>query len=249
MDATFRSKVRDRVLAATPDAHRRLGLEVHSQRPAGDLMREPDVTLTDYALSVECALFAFTLARIPTDQIAFRFAAGGFFLALGLSAATGGTVHGYCSSADSGTCATLWMLTLQAIGLASASLWVAGAMLFSERVGRALALLAIPLLMIYGSAVLLVTQAFWIAFTAYLPAMLLLALGFVAARAQLPPTSRLLGVSGVAVSLASCMVQYLKIGLHPVYVSHNALAHVIQGIAMALLLVALRSAVSRPRTP
>lgn len=209
-------------------------------------MREPDVTLTDFGLAAACAAFAFVIIQTAGNRSSLRLAAAGFFLFLGLSAAIGGTVHGFCASEESGTCVTLWLLTLETVGLASASLWVAGAMLLSERAARPLALLAIPLLTIYSGSVLLVTRQFWIAFSAYLPAMLLLSFGFLAVRAQLRPGTWLVGVSGVVTSLASCAVQYLQMGLHPIYLSHNALAHVIQGIAMTLLFVSLRQAVSAP---
>ena len=210
-------------------------------------MREPDVTLTDYGLAAECALFAVILVRRTSNQFALRRAAACFFFFLGLSAATGGTVHGFCSTADSGTCASLWVLTLLSVGLASASLWVTGAMLHSQKAAKPLALLAVPLLIVYGGAVLLVTQQFWIAFTAYLPAMLLLSFGFLKGGTPLPRTWRLIGVGGIAISLVSCAIQYLKVGVHPVYLTHNALAHVIQGIAMALLFVTLQHATSAAR--
>jgi hypothetical protein len=211
------------------------------------VMYEPDVTLTDYGLAVECAVFAFALLRTAGHQIALRLGGTGFFLFLGLSAAIGGTVHGFCSSEETTTCAVLWVMTLETVGLAAASLWVSGAMLLSEKIAPRLCVLAVPLLTIYSIAVLLVTQSFWIAFTAYLPAMLLLLLGLLTTRLSLSWKSRLIGVVGVLVSLSSCVVQFLKIGLHPVYLTHNALAHVIQGIAMALLFVALRHAVLAPR--
>ena len=58
-------------------------------------MTEPDVALTDYALFVECAAFAWLIARRPTDLMTLRRWTVLFFVFTALAALFGGTVHGF----------------------------------------------------------------------------------------------------------------------------------------------------------
>src|SRR5688500_8542244 len=90
-------------------------------------MSEPDVTLTDYALALECAVLAVFLGLTPTSRKWLRSAGTAFFVFLGIAAATGGTVHGFCAEMQSPTCKLLWQLTLLFTGLAASSTWILGA--------------------------------------------------------------------------------------------------------------------------
>ena len=55
-----------------------------------------------------------------------RVAGVGFYVFLGLSAAAGGTVHGFCPGDAARACDLLWRFTLLMIGLAACSTWVLG---------------------------------------------------------------------------------------------------------------------------
>src|SRR5437016_2062948 len=122
-------------------------------------MSEPDVTLTDYGLALECAVCAAFLGLTPTVSKSLRSAGMFFFIFMGLSAATGGTIHGFFPEKQSPECRFLWQLTLQSVGLAAFSTWILGAGLFaSGRTGRWLALAAIPQIALYSMLVLLMTQ-------------------------------------------------------------------------------------------
>lgn len=198
-------------------------------------MREPDVTLTDYGLTLECALLAILLGRLKDRNAIMKRAGVGFFTFMGLSAAFGGTVHGFCPEMTSTACRVLWQLTLQAIGLSAFSMWILGASLVARSgAGQLLGGLGLPALMLYGGAVYGFTQDFWIAFTIYLPAAILLLAGFwVSARRDL--RSARIGAIGSLLSFLSSGIQLAKVGLHPAYFNHNALAHVVQGIALWLM--------------
>jgi hypothetical protein len=204
-------------------------------------MSEPDVTLTDYALAVECAVLAVFLGLTPTGRRGLRSAGISFFVFLGVAAATGGTVHGFCTDKQSPACQVLWQLTLQFTGLAASSTWILGAcVIASGRTARWLALLAIPQIAFYSTAVFLITQQFWIAFTIYLPAALLLLTGFCRAVWRDGRRFLLVGASGSVLSLLSCLLQYMRIGIDPVYFNHNALAHAVQAVALAFLFLGIR---------
>ena len=204
-------------------------------------MSEPDVALTDFAVAVECAVLAAFLRFTPTSRNGLRSAAMYFFIFLGLSAAMGGTVHGFCTEKQSRECQVLWQLTLQSIGLASASTWaLAAGILTTGRAGRRLALAIVPQIALYSATVLLITQEFWIAFTIYLPAALLLLAAFCRAVWYHGHRFLLVGVAGSLLSFVSCFLQFMRIGIDPVYFNHNALAHAVQSIAIALIFLGTR---------
>ena len=204
-------------------------------------MSEPDVTLTDYGLALECAFLATFLGLAPACRKGLRCAGMFFFVFLGLSAATGGTVHGFCPDQNSPGCQLLWQLTLQSIGGAAFSTWILGAgILATGRTGRWLALAAFPQIALYSTIVFLMTQEFWIAFTIYLPAALLLLAGFCSSAWCDGHRFLLVGASGSVLSFVSSWLQFMRIGIDPVYFNHNALAHVVQAVALALIFLGIR---------
>lgn len=205
-------------------------------------MLEPDVTLTDYALAAECGVLAVLLVRTAASLRGIRGAGIGFFAFLGLSAATGGTVHGFCPDQESAGCLILWQATLQLVGLASASLWiVGGAMLTGGRSRSSLVLAAVPQFTIFSTLSLLVTQQFWLAFSIYLPALVIVFVAFVR-EAMRNGGIWWSGAAGTVLSLSSCLVQFFGIGIPALHLSHNAAAHLVQGAALVLLLVGIRRA-------
>ena len=58
-------------------------------------MTEPAVTLTDYALAVECAVIVFVLARLDARDRKLFFWFVVFFASIGAASVFGGTVHGF----------------------------------------------------------------------------------------------------------------------------------------------------------
>jgi len=204
-------------------------------------MLEPDVTLTDYGLALECAVLAAGLRLAPTRRPELRNAGILFFVTLGIASATGGTVHGFCPDPQTPQSRWLWQLTLQAIGLAAYSTWRLGAgILVAGRTARWLTLAAFPQLTLYSASALLLTQEFWITFTIYFPAALLLLVAFFRAVRRDGHRFLLLGIASSILSFASCFVQFMRISLHPVYFNHNALAHVVQAVSLFLLFFAIR---------
>jgi len=204
-------------------------------------MSEPDVTLTDYGLALECAFLATFLALKSTRQKMLRDAGMFFFVFLGLSAITGGTVHGFFPDQNSPGHRHLWQATLQLIGLAAFSTWIlASGILAKGRPGRWLAVAAFPQIALYSTLAFLVTQEFWIAFTIYLPAALLLLAGFCCGAWRDGHRFLLVGASGSVLSLLSSFLQFMRIGIDPVYFNHNALAHVVQCVALVLIFLGIR---------
>jgi hypothetical protein len=74
----------------------------------------------------------------------------------------------------------------------------------------------------------------------YLPATLFLFLAFVLQMRTGRKQPALFGASGVLITFVGAAVQRLGIALHPTYFNHNALYHVLQAVALVLLLAAFR---------
>jgi hypothetical protein len=204
-------------------------------------MTEPDVTLTDYLLVVECAAFAWLIARRPARLEALRRWIVAFFLFTALAALSGGTVHGFFSANDGGMGSVLWKLSMLAIGATALAGCAIGARLLFARDGAARVVgIAAVLAGVYAATILFVNDAFWIAVVGYLPAAALLFVAFLTAAVRERASWARRGAWGLAASFVAAAVQQLRIGLHPAYFNHNALYHLVQAVALALVFAACR---------
>lgn len=72
------------------------GLDSRRESPhSSRVISEPDVTLTDYGLAIECAAFAYLLSRRGCRGDPLRTSFMLFFASTALAAFTGGAVHGF----------------------------------------------------------------------------------------------------------------------------------------------------------
>lgn len=197
-------------------------------------MLEPDVTLTDYGLAIESALFSFSLYRREAGPHRTGFLL--FFGSLALAALAGGTVHGFFPDEGSRGYSLLWTASLLALGVTAAAGWMIGArLLFTERIARRISALAVFAALVYGLAVLFVSQDFLIALIGYLPATLFLLVCYFIAYRREGEYAFLAGEAGFLLTLVAASVQWGRISLHPFYFNHNALYHLIQAIALLLI--------------
>jgi hypothetical protein len=212
-------------------------------------MTEPAVTLTDYALAIESAVFVFALVGAEARDRTVRFWFVVFFASIAVASALGGTVHGFFLDASSPGRAILWPATLLSILVTSLAAWNISAILeLDERGSTLVRRLAITQFVVFSLVVLLVTSKFYVAIAAYLPSTLILLFALVSTyRRRRDPAVRW-GVAGLALTLVAAAVQQLHIGFHPVYFNHNALYHVIQGGALGMIFVAART-ISRAWPP
>ena len=212
-------------------------------------LTEPAVTLTDYALAIECAVFVLLLMRRDASDRALRFWFVVFFASAGGASLLGGTVHGFFPDAASNGRRILWQATLLATLVTGLAAWNIGSiLLLNPRGATIVRLLAIAQLIAFSFAVLLVRHEFFIAIIAYLPATLFLLIGLVAAyRSRRLPALRW-GMAGLGLTFLAAAVQRLNIALHPYYFDHNALYHVIQGTALWMIFRAARC-ISTARPP
>jgi hypothetical protein len=204
-------------------------------------MTEPDVTLTDYGLAVECALFVWLLGRRDAGDAGLRLRWQLFFGAAGLAALAGGTVHGFFLEPASAGARLLWPLALLAVGVSALAAFAIGArLLLAPAAARALETLAVVTWVAYAGAVLAGVQGFAVALGAYLPATLFLLVALASRYRRAREPALLAGLLGLGATLIGAAVQHGRLAVHPVYFNHNALYHVIQAGAFGLLFAAAR---------
>jgi uncharacterized protein DUF6962 len=210
-------------------------------------MTEPDVALTDYGITFECALFAWLLFRGGPARGTLRRPFVIFFAAAGLGAFAGGTVHGFLLDEASVAGAVLWRMALLAVGLSACAAWSIGArLLFAEGTARSVERLAGVGGVAYAIVVLALDERFWIAIAFYAPSVLFLGVSFFAAYRREPDRPILAGLIGVVLTIVAALVQRLQIALHPVYLNHNTFYHLIQMAAFGLVFLAGRRFIAAP---
>jgi hypothetical protein len=213
-------------------------------------LQEPAVTLTDYALAVECAVLAWLVRRHRRAEGARVCWFASFFGALGVAAFLGGTAHGFAMDEDSPAGSIVWSVTLLAIGWAALSAWaIGGRLVLTETAAGRLLGVAAAVYAAYAAVVLFVDRGFAIAVVHYLPAAVFLLAAFLVAWRRERRSAWLIGALGLVLTLVAGGTQQAGIGLHPRYFDHNALYHLIQASALVLLYVAARDRARISRTP
>jgi hypothetical protein len=198
-------------------------------------MTQPDVTLTDFALTVECAILCAFVLRWPAANQRLRYWWVVFFASIGLGSFLGGVVHGFFL-APGPTNATLWRATLLSLGVTTLATWMAGIQIqLREPTATWVARAAIAQVIIYTAIVLFVNSSFLVAIAMYVPATVFLLVVMILTYNREPARPLAWGITGLVLTFVAAGVQQLRVGIHPVYFNHNALYHVLQGIALFLI--------------
>jgi hypothetical protein len=197
---------------------------------------QPDVAITDFLLALESVILAALLSSQPASRPDLQLCFVVFFLATGLAAALGGTVHGFLSAQPSRLRAVVWRSTLIAIGVAAASGWMIGAGMLRGDANPAWILGIVGAeLVLYAVVVIVVSDAFGVAIANYLPSTVFLLFAYCVAYQSRPSGALAIGIAGFALTVAAALGQRLRLGIHPRYFDHNAVYHVVQGIALAMI--------------
>jgi hypothetical protein len=190
---------------------------------------EPAVTLTDFALAIECGLFAVWLNGLRSARFQAAFVI--LFAATGVAALLGGISHGFLPGSD-----IIWRATLIAICVAAFATWLIGARLaLPDKFQKIVTILAALVFAAQSAYILFVGESFRVAVVSYVPAVLFLLLTFGLAYRRSHAQYLLVGIGGLALTFLAAAVQQLGIGLHSRYFDHNAFYHLIQGVAFFLL--------------
>ena len=199
-------------------------------------MTEPDVALTDLGLALECGLLAALLARRGSRREPLRSWFLLLFLSAGVAAFLGGLYHGFLLEAPAAAVEAIWLVILAAAGLTALSCWAVGAaILFAPEKARRVLLLAILLLALYLASVLFVMRDFRVVVLNSAAASLFLLTAFLAAWRRRRRRRLLWGAAGAGLMLAAGGIQQSGLDLHERYFTHNALYHVVAGIALFLI--------------
>ena len=199
-------------------------------------MNEPDVTLTDYALALLCAVFAVLLLRRGNRRSSLHPWFVLFFAAASAAPLLGGTYHGFFEDVSSDSGRALWSATLLAIGVAAfAGEALALRLCTGPAVARLVLRLAAVKLAVYAAIVLLAPRPFWVAVANYLPAVVFLLVALRVSHRRKPRAGPARAALGLGVTLLAAGLQRLGIGLHPDFLDHNALYHLVQAAGFALL--------------
>lgn len=203
-------------------------------------MTEPDVTLTDYGLAIENAVFAYLMSRDRrVNNLASWFTL--FFAAGSAAALAGGTVHGFFLDERTAGARILWPAALLAIGVSAAAAWAIGARLvLPPAPARTLTVVAGVQLVAYAVVIVLITQSFTAAIVNYLPAAVFLLGAFGLHHWRTGGRPALIAAIGLILIFVASGVQIGRIAVDPRWLTHNALNHVIQGVALLLLFVGAR---------
>ncbi len=210
---------------------------------AGIPIHDPDVVLTDLGLVVLAAYLGWRLwtasapGSLPRTGVVIM---GG----LGSAALWGALFHAFFPERTATRAGFIaWMPVAFSILLVAAVLLELGLRILAPRF-PALARRALVAMYaaVFLAVVTLVDESFSSIVRFYGPAVLL----FLAAALQRAIRSRDAGWSLISasfvVSVVAALLQLARVALHPEYFDHNAVYHVVQGIALLLLYLGFRRA-------
>lgn len=210
-------------------------------------MNEVVVGLTDYLLTLECALFAGLLVRIDGGWGEMRRFFAIFFSGLALTSLTGGTYHLWFPNSTSLPADVLWKTTVVALGAVAFAAWSIGACVLLAQPAKGLVVKgALFEFLGYSVYVVAIDDHFWVAIANYLPSVVFLGAAFAVSYRRLRAPPVLIGLLGLCVTVAAAAIQRLGLSLHPVYFNHNATYHLAQAIGLFMI---FRAAVFFARKP
>jgi hypothetical protein len=196
---------------------------------------------------VETAVFTVLLWRQRPVTAARRVAAV-IFVCLCASSVTGGTYHGFFpGSADvPGGGWAVWIATMLILGVAASLTWIFFFLVLSGG-GRGPGLRVVVAVvtaafLVYAYVVVRVDHSYRISAIASAPGVVAVLVLMLARAVRDGHRNAMLASAAIGLMLAAAVLQQLHVGLHPVWFNHNALYHLLEGIALAVLFVALRAA-------
>ena len=198
-------------------------------------IRDPDVTLTDYAITLLCL---WVIWRIVVGQRfgRVRFWMLLFYIGVGLGAAFGGTVHGFFDVEGTPGNDILWPASLISIGLAALGAWGMGARLaLRDQLASGLIGMTGLVFVIYSGVVISGSRSFAVAVAHYLPAAIFLLVALVVANRRSPHDGFREAIVGLVLTFVAAAIQQQQVAAHPVYFDHNALFHLVQAVALVLI--------------
>ena len=204
---------------------------------------DPDVVFTDLGLAIIGGYLAWRLAKRGRggggDSKGDFLTRAGVTLMAGLASAAffGAVFHAlFPPGADTTASSLAWVPVSLSILLVASTLLALGLFVLipglSRGVRRGLVALYAA---VFAVVVLFVDDSYGTIVRFYAPTLILFLIAALRqAMRKTGPGWGLLAISFV-ISIAAAVLQQMRIGVHPDYLDHNALYHVLQGIALVLL--------------
>jgi hypothetical protein len=209
-------------------------------------MHNPAVSLTDLALALLCSCLALLAARWTANDKPLRGWWVVFFASIGSAALLGGIVHGFFPKPGA-TKSALWKGMLLSIGITATTCWILAARVgYSFRIVSWIERFAAAQLVAYAVVVLWVNSEFGVAIVAYLPATMFLLVVLILEHRGSPSPALARGIVGFVLTFVAAAIQALCVPSHPVYFNHDALYHLVQGLALVLIYSGARWTTLRP---
>ncbi len=211
-------------------------------------INDPDVVFTDLGLAV---LGAFLARRLSRERRDLARAGVAIVAALASAAFFGALFHAFFPS-DTATQAGFfaWIPVCVSIMVVSCTLLSLGIRVLLPALSRRARLLVVaPYCISFAYAVLFVDESYGTIVRFYAPTLILFLIAAVREALRQDAQAWWLLAAAFALSIAAALLQQLQVALHPVYFDHNALYHVLQGIALVLLYLGFRRATIIGRAP
>lgn len=189
-------------------------------------VHEADVALTDFALAVECAIFVVLIARklAPSGYRKWLIA---LFGSISTGALFGGLAHAYFPDNQ-----VVWVSTMLSVGVSALACWN----LSAEVLGKEWRLFRIAMaaqFVVYATVVVIGWRAYKLVIADYLPAAVFLLFACVITKRRNPA----LGIVAIGLVMTFVAAGIQLMGVDAPGISHNALYHVVQGVALLVMFV------------
>jgi len=199
------------------------------------------VALTDFALAIECMIFVAILSAMGKWGVPFKTGFIFFFTCNAFASFFGGMMHGYFPDRQRGPGGIFWRGALISVGASTIAIWAIGTQLiFSADISNYATVVAFSAFLLYTVFLFSRVPPFSWAVIFYLPSALFMTVAFLIAYIRAGELEILYGLTGAFLTLVAALIQRRKIGLHSQYFNHNALYHVVQGVAFFMVFLAAR---------
>jgi hypothetical protein len=203
-----------------------LGISIH----------EPDVAFTDLGLAILGGYFGWRLATAPEGGALRR---GGAVIMGGLASAAfwGAIFHAFFPAKTTTPPGFLaWVPVVLSIVIVAATLLGLALSLLAPRLAFPLSrTIVLVYAFSFAAVVLLVDDSFGSIVRFYGPTLVLMLVAAVLQAVRTRSAGWMLIAGGFAISILAALLQQAEVSIHPVYFNHNAVYHVVQGIALVLL--------------
>ena len=203
-------------------------------------MSQIDVSLTNFILAIESLIFVSILIQTKSNQI--KPPGVILFISFGLAALLGGIHHGFGNHFSIEINSFIWWLTLLLVGISAYGFASIGIFLIFPKKAILFNKYLFFILVIYIACIIL-NRSFLTAILFYLPSVFFVSFGFYKIYQNTPNDQIKLGLYGLGLSLIASILQQLEVGVHPVYLTYNAVYHLILMIALFMFFIGLKAVI------